>query len=95
MIVHEAPGKDVELTALSRADLMLEFMLNALRLNDGFAENVFVARTGLSTDELENATAEVRRKGLLERGAEGIWRPTDLGKRFLNDLQSEFIAEED
>ncbi len=95
MIVQEAPGKDVELTALSRADLMLEFMLNALRLNDGFAENVFVARTGLSTDELENATAEVRRKGLLERGAEGIWRPTDLGKRFLNDLQSEFIAEED
>jgi putative oxygen-independent coproporphyrinogen III oxidase len=93
MISQEAAATDTELTALSQADLVLEFMLNALRLNDGFAEEVFVARTGLSLSELEQAAAEARRKGLLERNVEGIWKPTDLGKRFLNDLQSEFIVE--
>jgi putative oxygen-independent coproporphyrinogen III oxidase len=94
MIAHEGPAISIDLKDLSRSDLMLEFMLNALRLNEGFAEDLFVARTGLSVEELEQATTEVRRKELLERNAVGIWRPTDLGRRFLNDLQSEFIVEE-
>jgi putative oxygen-independent coproporphyrinogen III oxidase len=94
MITQEDPATSIDLKDLSRSDLMLEFMLNALRLNEGFAEDLFVARTGLSLEELEQTTTEVRRKGLLERNAVGIWRPTDLGTRFLNDLQSEFIVEE-
>ena len=94
MIAQEDPATSIDLKDLSRSDLMLEFMLNALRLNEGFAEDLFVARTGLSMEELEQATTEVRRKGLLERNAVGIWRPTDLGTRFLNDLQSEFVVEE-
>ena len=94
MIAQEDPATNVDLTDLSRSDLMLEFMLNALRLNEGFAEDLFVARTGLSMEELEQATTEVRLKGLLERNAVGIWRPTDLGTRFLNDLLSEFVVEE-
>jgi oxygen-independent coproporphyrinogen-3 oxidase len=94
MIAQEDPATNIDLTDLSRSDLMLEFMLNALRLNEGFAEDLFVARTGLSMEELEQATTEVRLKGLLERNAVGIWRPTDLGTRFLNDLQSEFVVEE-
>lgn len=94
MIAQEAPATSTELKSLSPSDMMLEFMLNSLRLNDGFAEDLFVARTGLSTSELEQATADARRKGLLERNAEGIWKPTKLGSRFLNDLQSEFIVEE-
>jgi len=93
MIAQEASATSAGLTALSRSDLMFEFMINALRLNDGFSEDVFVARTGLSISELEQATAEARRKGLLERNTGGVWRPTDLGKRFLNDLQSEFVVE--
>ena len=94
MIALEGPAASAELKSLGPSDLMLEFMLNSLRLNDGFAEDVFSARTGLSISELEQATAEARRKGLLERNEEGIWRPTELGSRFLNDLQSEFIVEE-
>ena len=94
MIAQEDPATSIDLKDLSRSDLMLEFMLNALRLNEGFAEDLFVARTGLSMEELEQATTEVRRKELLERNAAGIWRPTDLGTRFLNDLQSEFVVEE-
>ena len=94
MIAQEDPATNIDLTDLSRSDLMLEFMLNALRLNEGFAEDLFVARTGLSMEELEKATTGVRLKGLLERNAVGIWRPTDLGTRFLNDLLSEFVVEE-
>jgi oxygen-independent coproporphyrinogen-3 oxidase len=94
MIAQEAPATSNELKSLSPSDLMLEFMLNSLRLSDGFSEDIFVARTGLSLRELEQATAEPRQKGLLERNEEGIWRPTELGSRFLNDLQSEFIVEE-
>lgn len=94
MIAQEVPATSNELKSLSPSDLMLEFMLNSLRLSDGFSEDIFVARTGLSLSELEQATAEPRQKGLLERNEEGIWRPTELGSRFLNDLQSEFIVEE-
>ncbi len=79
---------------LQRADLIFEFMLNALRLKDGFAEDLFVERTGLTLAELNQATANARRRGLLERNAGGLWTPTELGSRFLNDLQSEFIAED-
>ena len=94
MFAEEAPEASTELMTLSPADLMFEFMLNALRLNDGFAEAVFVARTGLSTVTLKHATAAARQKGLLLRNAKGFWKPTELGRRFLNDLQSEFIVED-
>jgi putative oxygen-independent coproporphyrinogen III oxidase len=94
MVGQEAPATSAGLKSLRPSDLMFEFMLNSLRLSEGFSEDVFVARTGLSISELEEATAEARRKGLLERNAEGVWKPTELGSRFLNDLQSEFIVEE-
>ncbi len=94
MMAQEGPATSREMTQLSAADLMFEFMLNALRLQAGFWEADFVARTGLSVRELEQATARAREKGLLERNSGGSWRPTDLGRRFLNDLQSEFIVED-
>jgi hypothetical protein len=62
-------------------------------LNSGFAEDLFVKRTSLSGDDLMLATVAAREKGLIERSADGFWRPTELGGRFLNDLQSEFIVE--
>jgi putative oxygen-independent coproporphyrinogen III oxidase len=93
MMSQEAELESAVLTALSPADRMFEFMLNALRLNSGFAEDLFVKRTTLSRDDLMNATVAAREKGLIERSADGFWRPTELGGRFLNDLQSEFIVE--
>ena len=78
-------------TALGEADLLFEFMLNALRLVDGFDEQLFETRTGLGTGTLESATADATAKGLLERTAGGVWRPTSLGRRFLNDLQAGFL----
>jgi len=93
MMSQEAESASSALTALSPADQMFEFMLNALRLNDGFAEELFLQRTALSADNLMNATQKAREKGLIERRDDGFWRPSKLGARFLNDLQAEFIVE--
>ena len=68
-------------------------MLNALRLNEGFAEREFMDRTGLSAEALFAATENARHRGLIERDSGQIWKPTELGGRFLNDLQSEFITD--
>jgi putative oxygen-independent coproporphyrinogen III oxidase len=76
---------------VARADLPFEFMLNALRLNEGFAAADFEARTGLSMGAAQPALGIASGRGLLQPTAEG-WRPTDLGSRFLNDLQASFLA---
>ena len=92
MIAQESNEPEEDLKPLSETDLMLEFMLNALRLNAGFTEKLFVARTGLMITDLVDATVDVRKKGLIEYNDDQIWMPTKLGRRFLNDLQSSFIT---
>jgi len=77
---------------LGRADLVFEFMLNALRLTAGFAIPLFTERTGLSPAALEPGLTQARARGLIEQGASHV-RPTALGMRFLNDLQQLFLAE--
>lgn len=87
-------GADLGLAvALSASDLVFEFMLNALRLNDGFAESTFCDTTGLTAATLFAATSGARERGLIARADDAVWRPTDLGGRFLNDLQSEFLLD--
>jgi oxygen-independent coproporphyrinogen-3 oxidase len=73
------------------AELVFEFMLNALRLVEGFRETVFEERTGLAAGMLREFAADALEKGLIERSTGGLWRPTSLGMRFLNDLQAEFL----
>jgi oxygen-independent coproporphyrinogen-3 oxidase len=73
------------------ADLPFEFMLNALRLNEGFRCDAFQARTGLDPDLLAPQLQMAKNRGLLEQCPNG-WQPTDLGRRFLNDLQASFLA---
>ena len=77
--------------SLDKDDLVFEFMLNALRLVDGFDERLFMTRTGLGAGLLATAAGEAMAKGLLERTDDGVWRPTSLGRRFLNDLQAGFL----
>jgi putative oxygen-independent coproporphyrinogen III oxidase len=93
MIGQEADATKITETVLAHDDLIFDFMLNALRLNAGFPEAVFVERTGVSGADLMNATASARKRGLIERDVDAIWRPTVLGQKFLNDLQAEFITE--
>ena len=76
------------------ADLGFEFMMNALRLTDGFSLGLFAQRTGLSVADLQVPLDVAVQRGLLE--IEGQWvRPTLLGQRFLNDLLQLFLADDD
>lgn len=76
---------------LGRDDLGFEFMLNALRLDAGFEVNLFSERTGLALNAIEKSLNAAEAKGLLYRDHR-IIRPTELGHRFLNDLQQMFLA---
>ena len=87
-----AVGESVgEIAAVQAAELPFEFMLNALRLNDGFSTSEYQDRTGLDLGEVKGRLMTAQQRGLLTPTQQG-WRPTDLGVRFLNDLQGSFLA---
>ena len=65
-------------------------MLNALRLNEGFAMASFEERTGLKLDSLTEKIGRAQARGLMEQNS-ASWRATALGRRFLNDLQATFL----
>jgi oxygen-independent coproporphyrinogen-3 oxidase len=71
-------------------DLPFEFMLNALRLNEGFSMRDYRRQTGLEMDSIEAKLEAAQQRGLIAARADG-WRPTELGRRFLNDLQASFL----
>ena len=73
-----------------RAQLPFEYMLNALRLREGFALADFSARTGLPISAIAKPLAEAEAKGLLERDLVRAW-PSARGFDFLSDLQSLFL----
>jgi oxygen-independent coproporphyrinogen-3 oxidase len=73
------------------ADLPFEFMLNALRLKDGFALAQFTERTGLAPTAIERGLQQTERRGLLERDLHRAW-PTARGFDFLSDLQMIFLG---
>jgi len=75
---------------VGRADLPFEFMLNALRLPEGFALQDFTDRTGLPPSVLQGAVSQAQSSGLLHADATHI-RPTERGFDFLNDLQTLFL----
>jgi oxygen-independent coproporphyrinogen-3 oxidase len=77
---------------ITRGEMGFEFMLNAMRLVDGVEVNLFAERTGVALNSVERALNEAERKGLLYRDHK-IIKPTELGRRFLNDLQELFLAE--
>lgn len=77
---------------VSRADLPFEFMLNALRLREGFKLQDFSEKTGLPVTAIQAGLDEAERKGLIERDFARV-RPTARGFDFLNDLQTLFLGD--
>jgi len=75
---------------LSVAELPGEFMMNALRLNDGFELSLFADRTGLDLTHVLPVLDQAEARGLLLRDHRSV-RPTPLGRRFLNDLLALFL----
>ena len=75
------------------AELPFEFMLNALRLVEGFPIALFHERTGLPFSAIQREVDQAEADGLLERDLHRI-RPTERGRLFLNDLLQRFIGAE-
>ena len=88
---HALAGNAVtQADEVSRTDLPFEFMLNALRLKDGFELARFTERTGLPLTAIEKALDQAQAKGLIERDLNKV-RPTVRGFDFLSDLQGLFL----
>jgi putative oxygen-independent coproporphyrinogen III oxidase len=87
-IAGDALAQDDE---VKRDDLPFEFMLNALRVREGFSIAQFLERTGLPLSTIEAQLQEAQAKGLIERDLNWV-KPTQRGFDFLSDLQALFLA---
>ena len=77
-------------SVVAAGGLPFEFMLNALRLGEGFAPALFTERTGLPITVVERELEAAEARGLLERDWKRI-RPSVRGRRFLNELLQSFL----
>ncbi|HEY8050949.1 MAG TPA: radical SAM family heme chaperone HemW [Ramlibacter sp.] len=75
---------------VARDQLPFEFMLNALRLRDGFALALFMERTGLPLTAIGKPLQDAEARGLIERDFAHV-KPTEKGFDFLSDLQQLFL----
>ena len=78
-------------TTVDPRELPFEFMLNALRLIDGFPLALFQERTGLPLATVQAELAEAEGKGLIQRDWQRL-RPTERGRLFLNELLALFVG---
>lgn len=86
-----ATGEHIEREQmLEPADLGFEFMMNALRLTEGFDTALFQERTGLPLSAVNKALVEAEGKGLITRDLSKI-APTLRGQRYLNELLQLFL----
>jgi putative oxygen-independent coproporphyrinogen III oxidase len=89
--LQRAAAERRELQSIESRARAFEFMLNALRLLQGFSLREFETRTGLPLAAIDTQLSAALAKGLLVAADSTHYRPTDLGIRFLNDLQSIFL----
>ena len=84
------PHDAIERRIVAPQDLPFEFMMNALRLVDGVPSAYFGERTGVSVAKISQQIKIAQQKGLLDSNPM-FFRPTNLGRRFLNDLIEIFL----
>src|SRR5690606_30096049 len=72
-------------------DLPFEFMMNTLRLAEGFTPAQFTATTGLPDTALQPALGDLAAEGLLLNEQPGRWRTTPRGLQFLNEVLQRFL----
>jgi putative oxygen-independent coproporphyrinogen III oxidase len=88
--IIDTPILGIERRAVPAAELPFEYLLNALRLNEGFEQRAFELRTGLSFAVVSAGLARAQQRGLIEcRGTH--WAASAQGLNFLNDLLADFL----
>ena len=79
---------------VAAGEIGFEFMMNALRLNNGFAVSMFEERAGVPLTSVLKELERAEQKGLIARDHQRV-EPTALGRRFLNDLLQIFLPEKE
>ena len=77
---------------LTPGDVVLEFLMNALRLARGFSVDDFTSATGLPLALLEPGAAGALEEGLLVHAGDR-WHASEKGQRYLNDLLQYWLPE--
>jgi oxygen-independent coproporphyrinogen-3 oxidase len=75
---------------IENEDLSFEFMMNALRLNNGFEKKLFSERTGLPWETIAVRLTEASKQGLIKEDLQYI-KPSLTGQRYLNNLLELFL----
>ncbi len=91
----EAVARDAPIQTeheVGRDQLPFEFMMNALRLNEGIPAMLFTERTSLSLLLVRRELEQAQQRGLLLVDLKRL-APTTLGQRFLNDLLQIFLTD--
>ncbi|MDO5625230.1 MAG: radical SAM family heme chaperone HemW [Pseudomonadota bacterium] len=78
---------------VARRELPFEYMLNALRLTDGFSLSDYMEKTGLPASSISDKLLAAEQAGWLTHGAGSHWRPTTRGFDFLSDVQALFLPD--
>ncbi len=89
--IAQTAGNMAEIMLLTKAEICLEFMMNALRLYDGFTITQFITRTGFNFNEVAEPLAQAKQHGWLIEENQRIV-PTAKGIQFLNDLLDLFVV---
>ncbi|MEA3405845.1 MAG: radical SAM family heme chaperone HemW [Pseudomonadota bacterium] len=81
------PGRT---TLVSESDAIFEFMLNTLRLQNGFDLELFEIRTGLPLSKIESQLAQMQQQGWVKMNANHL-QLTPKGQQYLNDMVGLFL----
>lgn len=88
-----ASPQDLQKQVVTTEQLPFEFLLNTLRLVDGFTPALFEQRTGLPFEAIKSLWNQAVTDRLVESGGRGTRRATPLGYAFMNDLLARFLPD--
>lgn len=86
----KVPAEHLQFKRIEVADMPFEFMMNALRLNDGVEAKLYLERTGYSLDTLNELLTSLRQRQLMVEDTERL-ACTEQGHIFLNSVLEEFL----
>lgn len=86
----KVPAEHLQFKRIEKEDMPFEFMMNALRLNNGVDAKFYAERTGYSLDDLSELLASLRKRQLMVDDEQRI-SCTEQGHVFLNSVLEEFL----
>ncbi len=88
--LQRAGSGPAECTPIAQEDLAIEYLLNVLRLREGFTAAQFESLTGLGFDSIEKRVSSLQTQRLLTQD-DHAYRPTVKGEQFLNTVLEAFL----